>query len=258
MKKLLLGFCLLTGFITKAQTVADRPFLQDSAEKFALQEEAGNVVLLQVGNDRNKAVKVLTNQGLMLPHEKNLRQDVQYRPMLDMNIIALAEYQDQFVYLTNKAVLSNAWAGQLYFDHNISNPKAMGFGPGFLIVVVGDKDFAVFKNGKEIWKSTVNDPNPLSVQYDPDSGRFLIVTANGLYLVDADAKTSKKVFEGNNLTAFDLYKDNIVLGTNNGVQYLDRRTFALKKLDQKLPWTEITTVKNIRSSLWFGSTKGGL
>src|SRR5690606_11823594 len=43
---------------------------------------------------------------------------------------------------------------------------------------------------------------------------------------------------------------------NNGVLYLDRKTFALKKADQKLPWTEITTVRNIRASLWFGSTKG--
>ena len=256
MKKLFLGFCLLMGFVTKAQTVADKPFLQDSAEKFALQEEAGNVALLQVGSDRNRAIKVLTDQGLMLPDEKKLRQDVQYRPMLDMDIIALTKYQDQFVYLTDKAVLSNAWAGQLYFEHKLEAPKAVGFGPGFLSLVAGDNDVVIFKDNREVWRSSINGLNPLSVQYDPNSGQFLILTANGLYQVDAGAKSAKKVFNGKDLTAFALYKDSIVLGTNNGIQYLDRNTFALKKTDQKLPWTAITTVRNIRASLWFGSTKG--
>ncbi|MEQ9581788.1 MAG: hypothetical protein RIM68_06455 [Arenibacter sp.] len=131
MKKLFLGFCLLVGFATKAQTVDDQPFLQDRADKFSLKEGEGNVNLLQVGSNRNKAIKVLSSQGLMLPHEKNLRQDVQYRPLLDMNIVAMTEYQGQFVYLTEKAVLSNAWAGKIYINHGIEAPKAMGMGPDF-------------------------------------------------------------------------------------------------------------------------------
>ena len=53
-----------------------------------------------------------------------------------------------------------------------------------------------------------------------------------------------------------MIEDTIVLGTTNGIQLLDRKTFTLNKLDQKLPWTEITSVNNIRGNLWFGSTKG--
>ncbi|MCK4562721.1 MAG: hypothetical protein KAT78_07430, partial [Flavobacteriaceae bacterium] len=37
---------------------------------------------------------------------------------------------------------------------------------------------------------------------------------------------------------------------------LNKETFKLEKLDQKLPCTEITTIKNINNNLWFGSTKG--
>ena len=256
MKKLFLGFCLLVGFATKAQTVDDQPFLQDRADKFSLKEGEGNVNLLQVGSDRNKAIKVLSSQGLMLPHEKNLRQDLQYRPLLDMNLVALTEYQGQFVYLTDKAVLSNAWAGKLYISHSIKAPKAMGIGPDFLTLIVGEGDFVIFKNDQEIWRSSIDNPKPITVQYDPNSGQFLLLTADGLYQIDGSSKLATKVFNGTNLTAFTLHDDSIVLGTTNGVQILDRKTFVPIKLDQKLPWTEITTVKNIRGSLWFGSTKG--
>ena len=256
MKKLFLGFCLLVGFATKAQTYVDQPFLQDSAEKFSLEEGEGNAALLQIASDRNKVIKVLSSLGLMLPHEKSIRQDAQYRPLIDMNIVAMTEYQGQFVYLTDKAVLSNAWAGKLYIKHNLKAPMAMGMGPDFLTLIAGEGDFVVFKNDLEVWRSSIDNPKPISVQYDTNSGQFLLLTADGLYQIDSSSKSSKKVFNGTNLTAFTLYNDSIVLGTSNGIQILDRKTFVPNKLDQKLPWTEITTVKNIRGSLWFGSTKG--
>jgi hypothetical protein len=53
-----------------------------------------------------------------------------------------------------------------------------------------------------------------------------------------------------------LYNDQIVVGSGNGVKYLDPLTFNVKKTDDKLPWTEITDIENINGDLWFGSTKG--
>ncbi|RTE52024.1 hypothetical protein EHW67_17650 [Arenibacter aquaticus] len=256
MKKLFLGFCLLVGFATNAQTVADKPFLQDSAEKFPLGDGVGDVGLLQIGSDRNKVIKVLSSQGLLHPYEKNLRKDLQYRPLLDVDIVALTRYQDQFVYLTKEAVLSNAWAGKLYIDHKINSPKAIGMGPDFLTMIAGDNDFVIFKDQQEVWRSSIAGLNPLSVLYDPNSATFILLSATGLYQVDSSLKTAKKVFEVDNATAFDFYEDTLVLGTGNGIQILDRKTFGLNKIDQKLPWTAITAVKNISGSLWFGSTKG--
>ncbi len=256
MKKLLLGFCLLVGFATNAQMVADKPFLQDSAEKFSLGEGVGDVGLLQIGSDRNKVVKVLSSQGLLHPYEKNLRKDLQYRPLLDVDIVALTRYQDQFVYLTKEAVLSNAWAGKLFIDHTINAPKVMAMGPDFLTMVAGDNDFIIFKDQQEVWRSSIANLNPISVKYDPNSNTFVLLSETGLYQVDSSLKTTKKVFEVNNGMAFDFYGDTLVLGTTNGVQVLDRKTFAANKLDQKLPWTDITAVKNIGGSLWYGSTKG--
>ncbi|WP_085497738.1 hypothetical protein [Arenibacter troitsensis] len=256
MKKLFLSFCLIMGLATKAQTYADQPFLQDSAEKFSLEEGQGNLALHQIASDRNKAIKLLSSQGLMLPYEKTIRQDVQYRPLIDMNIVAMTQYQGQFVYLTDKAVLSNAWAGKVYIKHNLKAPKAMGIGPDLLTLIAGEGDFVVFKNDQEIWRSSIDNPKPISVQYDPNSGQFLLLTADGLYQIDGSSKLARKVFSGTNLTALTLHDGSIVLGTTNGVQVLDRKTFVPIKLDQKLPWTEITMVKNIRGSLWLGSTKG--
>ena len=70
MKKLLLGFCLLVGFVTKAQTSVDQLFMQDIADKFSVEDGAENVDLFQIASDRNKAIKVLSSQGLLLPYEK--------------------------------------------------------------------------------------------------------------------------------------------------------------------------------------------
>ena len=66
-----------------------------------------------------------------------------------MKIVAMTEYQDQFVYLTDKAVLSNAWAGKLYIDHKINAPKAMGIGPDFLTLIAGESDFVIFRDNIE-------------------------------------------------------------------------------------------------------------
>ena len=49
-------------------------------------------------------------------------QDKTYRPIADKNISDLSIYKNQFVYLDDKAVMGNAWAGSLYLKHNL--PKA--------------------------------------------------------------------------------------------------------------------------------------
>ena len=112
MKNLLLTFCLIISLTATAQRYSDQAFLQDRAEKFDLNEETQNIALLQIASDRNKAIKILSENGLLHPYEKKIKKDFEYRPLTDMHIVALRRYQEQFIYLTDKAVLSNAWAGK--------------------------------------------------------------------------------------------------------------------------------------------------
>ena len=256
MKNLLLTFCLIISLTATAQRYSDQAYLQDRAEKFDLNEETQNIALLQIASDRNKAIKILSENGLLHPYEKKIKKDFEYRPLTDMHIVALRRYQEQFIYLTDKAVLSNAWAGKFYIDHGIQNPKGMAIGADFLTLVAGNSELRVFQNGQKIWNTSVNNLNPIALEYDKTTGHFLILTEDALYQLNLTLKTMEKVYDGSNLTAMCYYNDEIVLGTKDGIQSLNRKTFALNKSNQKLPWTEITSLKNIRGALWFGSTKG--
>ena len=256
MKKLLLVFCFAVSLTTTAQRYSDQPFLQDRAEKFHLAEDMGSVDLLQIASDRNKAIQILSSNGLRQPHEKKIRKELQYRALTDMQIIALIKYQEQFVYLTDKAVLSNAWAGKFYIDHGIKDPKAVAIGADFLTLVAGANDLNVFKDGQKVWNTAINNLNPIALEYDHTSGHFFILTKEALYQLNLDSKAVNKIYDSSNLTAMCFYNDEIVLGTTDGIHSLNRSTFALNNSNQKLPWTEITSLKNIRGALWFGSTKG--
>ena len=97
----------------------DLPFIQDYAEQFELITTQAVPELLEVRCDRNNNIKILSSEGLLQPWEKNLVADQLYSPIRDMRIISIASFKNQFVYLTDKAILSNAWAGKFYVKHNL-------------------------------------------------------------------------------------------------------------------------------------------
>ena len=81
-----------------SQQYNDTPYLQDYADKFELSTELN---LMQVRSDRNRSINVLSTDGLFQPWDKALVRDLRYRPITDLDIIALGSYMDQFVYLTD-------------------------------------------------------------------------------------------------------------------------------------------------------------
>lgn len=119
MKKTIFILSLILSISLTAQQYSDAPFTQDYSDKFELDSALENVNLLQVKSDRNEAVKIISSDGLLQAWDEKLTKDIRYRPLTDMQLIAMESYQGQFVYLTDNAVLSNAWAGKIYFDHGI-------------------------------------------------------------------------------------------------------------------------------------------
>jgi len=91
----------------------DRPFIQDFSQILPLSEELTGTTLSAVRSDRNGRILVLSNKGLLQVYHEQLVPDRSYRPLTDMQIKSMEIYRSQFVYLTDKAVLSNAWAGRL-------------------------------------------------------------------------------------------------------------------------------------------------
>ncbi len=115
----------------------DRPYLQDFAEKIPLSPELAGTKLSSVSSDRNNRILVLSNKGLLQIHNGILVPEKQNRPLLDMQIINMDTYRDQFVYLTNKVVLSNAWAGKLYVRHKTADVGLFEMGSNFDYLLTG-------------------------------------------------------------------------------------------------------------------------
>ncbi|HON90433.1 MAG TPA: hypothetical protein PKZ07_02610 [Sedimentisphaerales bacterium] len=100
----------------------DRLFTQDFSEQVPPATEVRNAKLLKVRRDRNERILVLSDKGLLQVHAGQLHPDRQDRPLADMHIQDIAVHQGQFVYATDKCVLSNGFAGRILMDRD--DPQA--------------------------------------------------------------------------------------------------------------------------------------
>ena len=249
-------FMAATAF---SQQYKDTPYLQDYADKFELSTDENEQGLIQVRSDRNNSINILSTDGLLQPWEKSLVKDQRYRPLTDQHIIAFDTYKDQFVYLTDEAVLSNAWAGKFYVEHHVDEPTHFMMGDNFSFLVAGKGKLALFQNNKNVWEKSLKDFEPVGFLYDTDKQNFVVLSKNAIYTLDGADPELVKSYSGNNLTAISLTNDQtqIVVGTEDGIIYLNRDTFEeATPLNKQLPHTHITSIRDIRGKLWFGSTKG--
>ena len=233
----------------------DTLFKQEYAIKYLFNDkvEPSNVFC-----DRNGIIKIGTKSGLYQPHggqflyPGNLIKDRAYRPIADKKIANLTLYQQQFVLLDDKTVLSDAWAGKLFLKHSLPDARLLAGGKNFdFLISNGSKLQYLTQNGL-VWEETLGDI--LDIKANVKSGVFYILTRNALY--SFAGQQLQKLFSQNNLTSFDLWNDRWVLGTSNGYLEVDQMGRIVTPLQQKLPWTEITAVAVIENQLWLGSTKG--
>ena len=256
MKKIILLFSFLISLSISAQkTHTDKSFTQDYADKFELSDKTVNANLWSVASSRDKDISIVSSNGLLQPWDKKIVKDIHYRPFENMKVISTTSYKNQIIYLTDKAVLSNAFAGKFYMDHGMKSPTHFAIGNDFKTLVVGNGQLKLLQNEKKVWNMSLTGFKPIEVVFDKVNNRFLILTKQEVYQLNSGNKFSK-IFSGKKLTTIAVFKSNIILGTTNGLLTLNGKTFKAGSIDQKLPWTEITTVKNINGQLWFGSTKG--
>ncbi|RRB07586.1 hypothetical protein [Larkinella rosea] len=260
-------FLALTSAICYAQSqpvYQDKPYWQDYSIKYYSDKSTGD--LLHAHADRNGAIQILTSKGELLhPHDGQflypgtLQPDNTYRFMKDKKLAALGEYHQQFVYLSDKVVFSNAWAGKLFSEHNLPNAKFFQAGPDFTFLVSDGSSASLVKDSKTVWKGDLPGDEVVGVRYQPGANLFWILGKKSLNTLSVATPRLTKVLDGTGFTAFDLAAQGkkAIIGTNNGYVEFD---VATKKqvgaIHQKLPWTEITAVSEVDGKLWFGSTKG--
>ena len=250
---------LFTAAIAFSQQYKDTPYLQDYADKFKLSADENEQDLIQVRSDRNNSINILSTKGLLQPWEKNLVKDQRYRPLTDQHIITFDAYKDQFVYLTDEAVLSNAWAGQFYAVHDLNNPTHFVIGDNFSFLVAANGKLVLFKNNKNVWEKPVKDFEPVELLFDVGKQTFVVLSKNAIYTLNGSDKKLVKRYSGKNLTAISLVaeKNQIVVGTEDGILSLDSESFEeISPINRKLPDTHISCIAEINGKLWFGSPKG--
>ena len=200
--------------------------MQEYSIKYYLDKPA---TLTGVACDRNGVIQVLSTDGLLHPangqflQPGSLQPDHTYRPMKDMALRAIGSQNQQLVYLSQQAVLSNAWAGKLFADHQL--PKATLFAgtPALAFLVSDGSALHVVQDGKLVWKGTLPADEVVAVHYQPSANQFWILGKQTLSTLSGTNFTLTKVFEGAGFTAFALTKNNrkVIIGTTDGYLELD-------------------------------------
>jgi len=240
----------------------DVPFMQDYSIKYYYNQPDGN--LLKAVSDRNGKIQVLSSTGLLHPHDGRflypgtLEPDNTHRPMADKNITDLIEYHDQFVYLDDEAVLSNAWAGSLYSRHKWPKVRLMAGGEDFTFLLTDGRSLTLVKDSEQVWRGKVGEP-VIELNYSRQGNSFWLLTSSTLYKFTPGSKGPEPFFRGKGFTSFDVVSSGtrIVLGTNNGyIEVNNLNGQQIGQLKSQVPVPEITAVKEVGGNVWFGTSDG--
>lgn len=240
----------------------DAAYLQDFSIKYDLQQQG--VSLKKVYTDRNGVIQIYSSAGLLKPYSGaflypgTLVADKTYRPMGDKKIADLDLYDGQFVYIDDKAVLSNAWAGELYSRHTMTGASQFEGGESFSFVISDGNAVQYLKDSKVLWEGKSNE-KITDIVFDKDRNVFWILGKQSISLFSPKEQALSKAFSGSNFTCFTIANDgkDIIVGTNNGYLVVDANSKQQKgDVAARLPWTEITTVQEIDGKVWFGTSRG--
>ncbi|MEI7421784.1 MAG: hypothetical protein WCK18_06805 [Prolixibacteraceae bacterium] len=270
-------YCLLTivgGFFlcsfspekevkVKQPAYQDTPFLQEYSIRYYAKSDG--LKLLKAGCDRNGDIKIMTSEGLFKPYDGQflypgtLEKDHSYRPVEKKKLTDMLVFQDQFIFLDDQAVFSNAWAGKLFDKHALSGAKLFEAGEDFNFLVSDGKNISLVNNTGAFWQGVFPDSKVLSVRYDSSRKIFWLLGNKQLCSFDPVKKDIKSLFKAENMTCFDLTQDKktVFIGTTNGYLRLDANLLKQEgAIVRRTPCNNITVLKEVNGMMWFGSSEG--
>ena len=225
----------------------------------------GSTGLRTVICDRNDHIQVLGGHGLLSPHAGRLLvpgtllPDRSYLPLLDRKIQAACLVEGQFVYLDDKALFSNAWAGKLYILHNMPGAHLLSAGSNHQFLISDGQRLALLGDAV-LWTGpakVASWPVLLDIRYEPGNNRFWLLSSGTLSYFSPISKKIVPVFHGEGLTCFTLRGKKILIGTHNGYIELELPSFhQTGPVHRRLPATDLTVIEDIGGQLWFGSVNG--
>ncbi len=248
--------------VSRQPVYQDVPYLQDYAVKYLIEDQ--DIELKKVFTDRNDVVQVLTTKGLYRPNNGHfqypgtLEKDITYIPMADKKVADMLVYQNQFVYVNDQAVFSNAWAGKLFSIHNIPSASKVCAGDDFTFLISDGKKLSLIHDSEMVWQGSLPEKAIISMKYNSATKLYYILSENSLYTFSTSGNKLNKLYSGMDFTCFEISKTNnsLLIGTNDGYIALDASGKPKGEINKKLPWTELTSIAEIDGKIWFGSTKG--
>jgi hypothetical protein len=242
---------------------SDVPFAQDYSIKYYLNDPS--VALLKVVSDRNGYIQLLSSKGLMRLRDGQflfpgtIVKDVQDRQTSDKKIAGIGLYLNQLTYVDDKAVLSNAWAGNLFSRHSLPGARILAGGEDFSFLISDGKSIVLLKDSQSLWNGSLSKEEVLDIKFDENNKIFWILGKGSVSTFNPEKKELNKIFSGNNLTCFEPVTGKLIVGTSDGYLEIDSKTKKqIGEIHKKMPWTDVTTVSNIDGNLWFGSTWGAM
>ena len=243
--------------------IQDKPFVQDYSIKY--NNENKDVNLQKVVSDRNGYIQILSDKGLLrlragqLLFPGTIVNDVQDLPTSDKKIAGIGNYQNQLVYVDDKAVLSNAWAGKLFSRHDMPGARIFAGGNDFTFLISDGKNLALLKDSQKLWEGSLAGKVITDIKFDTKNNLFWILTSESISSFSPENKELKEVFTGSNLTCFEATEGKIIVGTTDGYFEMDAKTGKQNGgIQRKMPWTELTSVAAVDGKIWFGSTWGAM
>jgi len=240
-----------------ARIYEDRPFTQDFSEKVPLAPSLRDTQLFKVRADRNGRVVVLSDKGLLRPHNGTLRPDRFHRPLADMRIRDIETHEGQFVYLTDRQVLGNAWAGRFVVDHNVPEAASLAMGDRFAFLLAADQSVACFGREGDMSRAAMPE-NVRQVVFDRTRRRFLLLGEDSLWCY-APGQTAPARSHRVSATCMTLLHGGrtLLLGTTDGYLRLDAGSLEpLSDMETRLPCPDIHCIREIGEKIWFATPRG--
>jgi hypothetical protein len=258
---LLLQVLLVNILLAQSVAYQDVPYIQDYSVKYILKDSS--VQLKKAYADRNGTIHIISSKGLLKPangafqYPGTLEADRAYITTAKKKITDLGIFENQLVYLDDKAVFSNAWAGKWFTSHGLSSARLFANAPGFISLVSDGSKLQIIQDKQILWESQLAGDQVLDIKYDSFRTQFVILGNHSVSVVPLKGGQLKSVFEKQNLTCFEVTKDKIYLGTPQGYLTINAVNYQpIGDLYQKLPCNNLTAIAFLNGKLWFGSTMG--
>jgi len=168
-------------------------------------------------------------------------------------------YQNQFVYIDNKAVFSNAWAAKLYSRHTLPNARIFAGGKDFAFLISDGKALHLLKDSKNLWEGSLSGEEVKDIRFDDAQNLFWILGKPSVFSFSPEKNELAKVLTDGKATCIEVSGGKLMVGTTDGYYSVDAKTGKqVGEIQKKMPWTELTTIEEIDGKLWFGSTWGAM